>query len=210
MTSLDAAGIGRLLHALDAELAARGTTADVYLVGGAAIALSFDAARTTRDLDAVFVPTTQVRAAAEAVAEANGLAGDWLNDAVKGFVPPGTDAHQRVVFESPHLRVCVAGAEHLLAMKVAAARVEQDRGDLALLVDVLGLSSADEAIAVARACLGPGYPIPPRAQYLLEEIFEQGAKPTEPPSRARPPVEHGRGHTDTVQPPRHDNGYGLS
>ncbi|MFZ4485273.1 MAG: DUF6036 family nucleotidyltransferase [Candidatus Nanopelagicales bacterium] len=132
MTNLDAAGISRLLHALDAELAARGTTADVYLVGGAAIALSFDAARTTRDLDAVFVPTTQVRAAAEAVAEANGLAGDWLNDAVKGFVPPGTDAHQRVVFESPHLRVCVAGAEHLLAMKVAASRVEQDRGDLAL------------------------------------------------------------------------------
>ena len=87
MTSLDAAGINRLLHALDEELAARGTTADVYLVGGAAIALSFDAARTTRDLDAVFVPTTQVRAAAEAVAEANGLAGDWLNDAVKGFVP---------------------------------------------------------------------------------------------------------------------------
>jgi hypothetical protein len=127
MTSLDAAGISRLLRALDAELAARGTTADVYLVGGAAIALSFDAARTTRDLDAVFVPTTQVRAAAEAVAETNGLAGDWLNDAVKGFVPPGTDAHQRVVFESPHLRVCVAGAEHLLAMKVAASRVEQER-----------------------------------------------------------------------------------
>jgi methylmalonyl-CoA mutase cobalamin-binding subunit len=65
MTSLDATGISRLLHALDEELAARGTTADVYLVGGAAIALSFDATRTTRDLDAVFVPTTQVRAAAE-------------------------------------------------------------------------------------------------------------------------------------------------
>lgn len=210
MTSLDAAGISRLLHDLDAELAARGTTADVYLVGGAAIALSFDAARTTRDLDAVFVPTTHVRAAAEAVAEANGLAGDWLNDAVKGFVPPGTDAHQRVVFESPHLRVCVAGAEHLLAMKVAAARVEQDRGDLALLVDVLGLSSADEAIAVARSCLGPGYPIPPRAQYLLEEIFEQQANPTKPPARTRPPVEHSRGLPDTAHPRSHDNGFGLS
>ena len=210
MTSLDAAGISRLLHALDEELAARGTTADVYLVGGAAIALSFDAARTTRDLDAVFVPTTQVRAAAEAVAEANGLAGDWLNDAVKGFVPPGTDAHQKVVFETPHLRVCVAGAEHLLAMKVAASRVEQDRGDLALLVQALGLSSADEAIVVARACLGPGYPIPPRAQYLLEEIFERQANPTDPPTRVRPPVEHGRGSPDTAQPPRQDNGFGLS
>ena len=210
MTSLDAAGISRLLHDLDAELAARGTTADVYLVGGAAIALSFDAARTTRDLDAVFVPTTQVRAAAEAVAQANGLAGDWLNDAVKGFVPPGTDAHQKVVFETPHLRVCVAGAEHLLAMKVAASRVEQDRGDLALLVDVLGLSSADEAIAVARACLGPGYPIPPRAQYLLEEIFEQQAIPTDPAERPQPRVEHGRGVHGAAESPGHDTGFGLS
>jgi len=180
MTSLDAAAISRLLYALDAELAVRGTAADLYVVGGAAIALSFDAARTTRDLDAVFVPVAQVRAAVEAVADASGLAADWLNDAVKGFVPPATDAHQRVVFESPNLRVCVDGAEHLLAMKVAASRVEQDRGDLALLVEVLGLSSADEAIAVARACLGPGYPIPPRAQYLLEEIFEQGAEALAP------------------------------
>ena len=210
MTTLDAAGIGRLLQALDVELAARGTTADVYLVGGAAIALSFDAARTTRDLDAVFVPTTQVRAAAEAVAEANGLSLDWLNDAVKGFVPPGTDSHQRVVFESTHLRVCVAGAEHLLAMKVAAARVEQDRGDLALLVGVLGLSSADEAISVARACLGPGYPIPPRAQYLLEEIFEQQSRPTDLSSSTRPAVEHGRGLPGSAQPPSHDSGFGLS
>ncbi|MHB1163953.1 MAG: DUF6036 family nucleotidyltransferase [Candidatus Nanopelagicales bacterium] len=210
MTSLDAAGISRLLHALDSELAARGTTADVYLVGGAAIALSFDSARTTRDLDAVFVPATQVRAAAQAVADANGLTADWLNDAVKGFVPPGTDTNQTVVFESPHLRVCVASAEHLLAMKVAAARVEQDRGDLALLVGVLGLSSADEAIAVARACLGPGYPIPPRAQYLLEEIFEQPAMPTDPPARVRPHVEHGQGIPDTAEPPRLDNGLDLA
>ena len=63
------------------------------------------------------------------------------------FVPPGADADQRVVFESAHLRVCVAGAEHLLAMKVAAARVEQDRGDLAHLVEALGLRSADPAPA---------------------------------------------------------------
>ena len=179
MSVLDAAGIRGLLEALDLELAARGTTADIYIVGGAAIALSFDATRTTRDLDAVFVPTTEVRSAAAVVAQERGLADDWLNDAVKGFVPPGTDAHQRVVFESAHLRVAVAGAEHLLAMKVAAARVEQDRGDLALLVRALGITTADEALDVARACLGPGYPIPPRAMYLLEEIFQEQTPPAE-------------------------------
>lgn len=115
MSDLDAAGITRLLEALDSELAARGTTADVYLVGGAAIALSFDAKRTTRDLDAVFVPMSEVRAAAVAVAQANGLAEDWLNDAVKGFVPLGTDAHQRVCSSHPSAsrrRRCRAPAGH--------------------------------------------------------------------------------------------------
>lgn len=40
MSDLDAEGITRLLEALDRELAARGTTADVYLVGGAAMPTS--------------------------------------------------------------------------------------------------------------------------------------------------------------------------
>jgi hypothetical protein len=97
---------------------------------------------------------------------------DWLNDAAKGFVPPGVDQAQLVVYESEHLRVCTASAEHLLAMKVAASRVERDRSDLELLVRQLGLTSSDQAIDIARACLGPGYPIPPRAMYLLDEIFE--------------------------------------
>lgn len=172
MTGLDSTAIRALLSALDEELERQQATADIYIVGGAAIALTFDSTRTTRDIDAVFLPTRPVREAAEAIAEANGLAPDWLNDAVKGFVPPGTDQGQLVVFESPRVRVCVASPRYLLAMKVAASRVEQDRGDLELLVRELGLRSSDEALAVARGCLGPSYPIPPRAQYLLDEIFE--------------------------------------
>jgi hypothetical protein len=172
MTDFDAEVIPGLLKALDEKLEQRGVTADIYLVGGAAMALSFDSVRTTRDIDAVFAPTTEVRDAVETVAEERGLPADWLNDAVKGFVPPIQDARQWVVFESAHLRVCVAGLEHLLAMKVAASRVEQDRDDLKTLITTLGLTSVDECLAIARETLGPSYPIPPRAQYLLTEIFE--------------------------------------
>ncbi|MFM8353020.1 MAG: hypothetical protein ACKN9D_18385, partial [Actinomycetales bacterium] len=103
--------------------------------------------------------------------------------------------------ESPNLRVCVAGAEHLLAMKIAASRVEQDRGDLELLVGKLGLASADEAIAVARACLGPSYPIPPRAQYLLEEIFNRESAPTDPPGRSQPVDEQSGARKDREPSP---------
>lgn len=172
MTTLDRSRIEQMLRALDQVLASKGATADIYLVGGAAMALGFDAERSTRDVDAVFAPTTVVRDAAAVVAEEFDLPSDWLNDAVKGFVPSAPDAGQRVVFESDHLRVCSASAEYLLAMKVAASRVEQDRRDLEILIHALGITSAEQAIDVARASLGPSYPIPPRAQYLVEEIFD--------------------------------------
>lgn len=93
-------GLGRdeirvLLDELSAELAARGARADLFLVGGAAIAVAYDEARSTRDLDAVFLPTDVVRQAALAVAERRELAEDWLNDAVKGFLPgPDPDAQR--------------------------------------------------------------------------------------------------------------------
>jgi hypothetical protein len=54
------AEINRLLAELDAELVKRGARADLFLVGGAALALAYDARRTTRDLDAAFYPTDVV------------------------------------------------------------------------------------------------------------------------------------------------------
>jgi hypothetical protein len=92
-TGLGREDIRALLDELSAELSARGTRAELFLVGGAAMAVAYDATRATRDLDAVFVPTDVVRQAAAAVAEREGLAEDWLNDAVKGFLPgPDPDA----------------------------------------------------------------------------------------------------------------------
>src|SRR3954469_11172790 len=84
---LSGADIRRLFVQLAEELSGRGVRAELFLVGGAAIALCFDERRATRDLDAVFAPTDAVRRAAAAVAEREGLEPDWLNDAVKGFLP---------------------------------------------------------------------------------------------------------------------------
>jgi Nucleotidyltransferase of unknown function (DUF6036) len=73
------AGLGRediraLLDDLSAELAVRGARAELFPVGGAALAVAYDATRSTRDLDAVFIPSDVVRQAAAAVAEREGLA----------------------------------------------------------------------------------------------------------------------------------------
>lgn len=95
------------LTALGVELHSQGVTGEMYLVGGAAIALAFDERRSTRDVDAVFEPKASVYAAAEAIAPSLGLPVGWLNDAVKGFLA-GPDPGARPVLEVPGLRCAAA------------------------------------------------------------------------------------------------------
>lgn len=51
---LGRAEIERAFTALGERLVRRDVVADVFVVGGAAMALAYDAARVTRDVDAVF------------------------------------------------------------------------------------------------------------------------------------------------------------
>lgn len=83
---------------LGAHLAARDIRAEIYVVGGAAMALAYDRSRLTRDIDAVYVPKSQVYDEAEKMAGEHGLPSGWLNDAAKGFVPPGLD-HASILCE---------------------------------------------------------------------------------------------------------------
>src|SRR4051794_20240870 len=165
---LSAADIRRLFEALADELSRQGARAELFLVGGAAIALCFDERRATRDLDAVFAPTDAVRRAAAAVAEREGLEPDWLNDAVKGFLP-GEDPKALRYFEAPGLSVDVASPEYLLAMKLLSSRPEVDADDIALLYRHLGYTTVEQGLEL----LEQAYPlrsIPPKVQFLLEEI----------------------------------------
>lgn len=72
--------VGRVLHA-------RGIEGELYIVGGAAIALALDARRSTRDVDAVFEPKAAIYEAASEVAVELDLPPGWLNDAVKASSP---------------------------------------------------------------------------------------------------------------------------
>jgi len=165
---LSADDIRRLFGELAAELDSYGVRAEIFLVGGAAIALCFDSRRATRDLDAVFVPTDAVRRAAEKVGHREGLDPDWLNDAVKGYLP-GPDPNAVRYFEAPGLLVDVASAEYLLAMKLFSSRVEADADDIALLYREVGYRTVEEGLALVERSY-PGRPIAPKVQFLLEEI----------------------------------------
>ena len=76
-----------MLRALDEELGRVGIRGELFVVGGAAMALAYDARRSTVDVDAIFVPSSDVRRASRKVAEALEMEPDWLNDAAKAFLP---------------------------------------------------------------------------------------------------------------------------
>lgn len=168
MNLLDGDQIRRLFEELSEELERRGTRAEIFLVGGAAMALAYDARRATRDIDAVFQPKEEVYSAAAAVAARHDLPDDWLNDGVKGFLP-GDDPRARPVYESDALRVDVASPQYLLAMKLLAAR-EQDVDDIIVLYRLCGFTSAAEGLDLVESVY-PGRPVAPKVQFLLEEFF---------------------------------------
>jgi hypothetical protein len=156
---------------LASELQRRNISAEMYVVGGAAIALAFDERRATRDVDAVFEPKSAVYEAAAVVAAERNLPAGWLNDAVKGFLA-GEDPDAAPVLDLPGLRCLAASPRILLALKVLAHRVGEDEEDVRLLAAELGLRSAEEVLAVAEETFGDR--LDPAARFFVEEIFASG------------------------------------
>jgi hypothetical protein len=118
---LDRAAIEDAFRRPSERLARRGIVADIYIFGGAAMALAYDARRATRDIDAVFQPHGVVLEEARAVAVELGLPAWWRNEQASVYVARGGDQAAPRVFDHPGLRVSAASPEHLLAMKVLAA-----------------------------------------------------------------------------------------
>lgn len=169
---LTAPRIRRLLEALNEELAAQSVRGEIFLAGGAVMCLVFRAREATKDIDALLVPASELRRAAKAVGEREGLPADWLNDAVKGFF---SEAGRFEVFaDFTHLRVFAPHPEYLLAMKCLSMRLGeefQDRNDVALLLKILDMHRIEDA----ETALARYYPLdryPARARYVLQELLE--------------------------------------
>jgi hypothetical protein len=157
---LDRHSLLHALQALDEELGGAGIRGEVFVVGGAAMALAYDSRRATVDVDAIFVPASEVRAAAQRVAVRLGLEPDWLNDGAKAFMP-GDDPSRIGVYEGDHLSVAAASPRYLLAMKLLASRVERDQDDIRALYALCGFTTADEGLDLV-ASMYPGWVIAPR------------------------------------------------
>jgi hypothetical protein len=133
------------------------------------MALAYDAARVTRDVDAVFKPHGIVLEEARKVADDLGLPYWWLNEQASAYISGKEDASKRRVFDHPGLRVMAASLAHVFALKARAART-RDIDDLRLLADIIGVDSADTALRIC-ADFYPDEPVSPRSAAVLQELF---------------------------------------
>ena len=166
------------LKALDYECKRRGITGEICIYGGAEMVLVFDARDATRDVDAIFRPKSEIREAAQAVAEDLGLPETWLNDGVKGYIARREELTERPISELgalSNLRLTWPSADYLLAMKCIAARIadydtDGDRRDVEFLIKSLSLREPGEVFERIERFYSKDF-IHVKTRYFVEEIL---------------------------------------
>lgn len=162
--------IKRYLKALNDELRKKQVKGEICIVGGATMCLAFDEREATNDIDAVFAPKMVIYKAAKKIAEKHGLSKKWLNNGVKGFIPPDTKFEELLSFS--HLRVLVAKPEYLLAMKCLSSRTEVDIDDIKFLIRLLKIKKKEDVFSILESVY-PRRLIEAKVQYIIEGIFDE-------------------------------------
>ena len=163
--------------------------ATVQIVGGAAIALTIDGDRpATVDVDGPITPPEAVAAAASAVARDRSWPTDWLNDKARMFVPDGMgrSAEWITLYDQDEILIQAASPAMLLAMKLRAfeKRGPRDAGDVAVLLAVLEIRTADEAEDLLNEFF-PAEDLTPRTFERVQRILNAG--PLAIPGHPEPP-----------------------
>lgn len=164
--SLNREQIIGLLTELGQELDSRGVKAQMFVVGGAAMALAYNMRRATADVDGVFEPKAVIYEAARRVA------------ARHGQLPAGADQHAKVILDLPGITVTVPSPHYLLALKVQAARIDRDQDDIRFLASEAGAKTAEDVLRIAERVIGSNRLLP-KAQFIVQEMFP--ADPVESP-----------------------------
>jgi len=169
------------LSLLNDKLAAREIQGELCLFGGAVMALVYDARQSTRDVDAIMVPKSELTKVASEVAEEMHLPATWLNDGVKGYVSSQPELTSEGLPKFSHLRLFCPTPSYLLAMKCLAARADAlehsgDKNDVQVLCQHLGLSSAEQVMEIVQRFY-PASSLPVKTQYFIIEAVEELSKP---------------------------------
>lgn len=162
---------------------ARGIAADIYVVGGAALALKYFDRDATVDIDASARHWDLLEPIVEEIAKDFDWAPSWFNVKVAQLIPSlGKDAEWLLLYSYGEVKVFVASAEVLLMMKLAASRKGRDYRDAELLMATTGLTNFQELEELFSTYF-PGDVLPTKALRMLEDILGRGMSlpPTPPP-----------------------------
>ena len=163
-----------MLSLLNEELRETGITGEICIVGGAAMVLAFGNRASTRDIDALVMAPSSVRASAAKVAAEHGLPVNWLNDGAKGFAS-GMPIEAKELLRFSHLRIVAPPPAYILAMKCIAARVgldEHDKEDALFLIRLLSLHDVDAVISLV-AQYYPADRIPAKTRFFIQELCDE-------------------------------------
>jgi hypothetical protein len=170
---------------------AAGTKLQIAVYGGSALLLASNFRFATEDVDVSELEHPLPGWLAEIVneiAKQNNWQDSWFNDGVAFHLSPLADrAADHLEFGTfprdgspPGLVVSVPSAEYLLALKLKAIRVtdplrgETERLDILNLMQVVGISTAEDAIAL----LGRYFPVsaasPEKQRFLLKNMNRAG------------------------------------
>jgi hypothetical protein len=140
-----------LIDELERRLVARGIRGSIRIVGGAAMVLRFPndpEVRVTTDVDAAYEPRPEIDEVIAEMARDYRLPDRWMN---------GSSTPWNVVTDTGST-ITVATAEELVAMKMAAGRV-QDLADLRILARHLGITQPEQLVDIAYAVYGEDSPV---------------------------------------------------
>ena len=173
------------LKELAADLVRRGVTANIYIIGGAALVVRYFDRRLTVDVDLRSMDFDIIRPSAEAVAVAHDWDDDWINNAATQFVPTlGKEVIWETLYEIQGVSFKVTSAEVMLVMKLAASRTGRDDQDIANLLAITGFTTVAELEELFEEYF-PGDVLPNKAIRMVESLFAQGI-PSTPPSPPDP------------------------
>jgi len=169
-----------------------GTKLQIAVYGGSALMLASNFRFATEDVDVSELEhplPVWLDAVLLEIAEKNGWKHDWFNDGVafhlSSLADRSTDHLEFATFplngEKAGLAISVPSAEYLLALKLKAFRImdplrgETERLDILNLMQVVGISTAEEAISL----LGRYFPVsaasPEKQRFLLKNMNRVGA-----------------------------------
>lgn len=160
----------QLFEDLNEKLKQANITGEICIVGGAAMTLAYNARIATNDIDAVFDPKLDIQVLAMDVGKEHGMDIDWLNDAVKIFLPDSKPKAKKILFRLSNLFIWSPEAPYLLAMKCISARPVDIR-DIQFLIHLLKITDAKRVFEVIKEYY-PKKKISEKSMNIILSIFE--------------------------------------